>query len=262
MLIIFTIIVSVVIVGGIASTKLLEPDNTTIVLPSSSTIQQGQNMLNYTCQLEPLSNKMQPTPQQMEGPYFIDVVPERSNIQMDPDSGKLEDGIPLLLQIHVFDMNDNCEPLVGARVDIWHANAYGVYSGIEEQNTVGKKFLRGYQLTDKNGLVEFTTVYPGWYEGRTIHIHIKIRTFENDYDTEWTSQLYMDDFINDKIHQQAPYLFHGMLPVNNNQDGIYIGPSTDGLLQSNSGKYLMLNVIEDEMYVGTFNVVLNTDKSK
>jgi protocatechuate 3,4-dioxygenase beta subunit len=68
-------------------------------------------------------------------------------------------------------------PPKGARVDIWHANPQGIYSAVKDQATTGKKFLRGYQVTDNNGTVRFITIYPGWYQGRAIHIHDKVRTF-------------------------------------------------------------------------------------
>jgi protocatechuate 3,4-dioxygenase beta subunit len=72
----------------------------------------------------------------------------------------------------------SCDPLRGALVDIWHSDSQGIYSGIQQQDTTGQNYLRGNQVTDENGTVQFTTVYPGWSEGRAIHIHIKVRTFE------------------------------------------------------------------------------------
>ncbi len=87
---------------------------------------------------------------------------------------------------------------MGAIVDIWHCDAAGVYSDATDPgfNTVGKKFLRGYQVTDANGGVQFTTIYPGWYRGRTVHIHFKVRAkAKSGQSYEFTSQLYFDDAI-------------------------------------------------------------------
>jgi protocatechuate 3,4-dioxygenase beta subunit len=125
-------------------------------------------------------------------------MPERSDIRSDPSDATMQQGIPLHLIIHVFDVdNGSCIPLKGARVDTWHANSRGIYSAVNDLGTTGKKFLRGYQLTDNNGTVRFTTIYPGWYQGRTIHIHDKVRTFNGLEKTmEWTSQIYFDNSIN------------------------------------------------------------------
>jgi protocatechuate 3,4-dioxygenase beta subunit len=135
-----------------------------------------------------------------------------------------------------------------------------------DQGTTGKKFLRGYQLTDNNGTVRFTTIYPGWYQGRAIHIHDKVRTFNGSEKTlEWTSQLYFDNSVNEQIHKQPPYSKHGLPDMTNEQDGIYAGPSTDGLVQSNTGKHLMVNLSKEgqqQSYVGTFNIVLNATQQK
>jgi protocatechuate 3,4-dioxygenase beta subunit len=147
---------------------------------------------NKTCILKPSSlTKLQGTPQQTEGPYFVDGMPNRSDIRSDPSDGSMQQGIPLHLVIHVYNVDDgSCIPLRGAKVDIWHANSQGVYSDISDQGTIGKKFLRGYQITDNNGNVRFTTIYPGWYQGRAIHIHDKVCTFnESEKTLEWTSQL-------------------------------------------------------------------------
>jgi protocatechuate 3,4-dioxygenase beta subunit len=221
---------------------------------------------NKACILKPSSNGLQGAPQQTEGPYFVDGMPNRSDIRSDPSDGTVQQGLPLRLIIHVYGVNHNgsCIPLKGAKVDIWHTNSQGVYSAISSQGTPDKKFLRGYQVTDNNGTVRFTTIYPGWYEGRSIHIHDKVRTFNASEKTlEWTSQLYFDNSINEQVHRQPPYSKHGHPPMTNEQDGIYIGASTDGLLKSNSGEHLMLNLIkEGQSYLGTFNIVLNTGQSK
>jgi protocatechuate 3,4-dioxygenase beta subunit len=221
---------------------------------------------NKTCTLTPSLIEYEGTPQQTEGPYFVDGMPNRSDIRSDPSDGSVQEGIPLHLVIHVYGINKNgsCSPLKGAKVDIWHANSQGIYSDIADQGTTGKKFLRGYQLTDNNGTVRFTTIYPGWYQGRAIHIHDKVRTFNGSEKTlGWTSQLYFDNSINEQVHKQLPYSKHGSPDMTNEQDGIYAGPSTDQLVQSNAGKHLMVNLSkEGQSYIGTFNIVLNATQEK
>jgi protocatechuate 3,4-dioxygenase beta subunit len=229
---------------------------------------QKSTSTNKTCTLTPSLIEYEGTPQQTEGPYFVDNMPNRSDIRSDPSDGSVQEGIPLHLVIHVYGLNKNgsCSPLKGAKVDVWHANSQGVYSDIVDQGTTGKKFLRGYQLTDNNGTVRFTTIYPGWYQGRAIHIHDKVRTFNGSEKTlEWTSQLYFDNSVNEQIHKQPPYSKHGLPDMTNEQDGIYAGPSTDGLVQSNTGKHLMVNLSKEgqqQSYVGTFNIVLNATQQK
>ena len=220
---------------------------------------------NKTCTLKPSLIKLQGTPQQIEGPYFVEGMPNRSDIRSDPSDGSLQQGIPLRLVIHVYDVdNGSCTPIKGAQVDIWHANSQGVYSGVNDQGTMGKKFLRGYQVTDENGNVQFTTIYPGWYQGRAIHIHFKVRTFEGSEKTlEWTSQFYLSNSINEQVHIQPPYSNHGPPDITNEQDGIYTGASTDGLVKSNAGKHLMLDLTKErQFYSGTFNIVLNSSRSR
>ena len=220
---------------------------------------------NKTCTLKPSLIKLQGTPQQIEGPYFVEGMSNRSDIRSDPSDGSLQQGIPLRLVIHVYDVdNGSCTPIKGAQVDIWHANSQGVYSGVNDQGTMGKKFLRGYQVTDDNGNVQFTTIYPGWYQGRAIHIHVKVRTFEGSEKTlEWTSQFYLSNSINEQVHTQPPYSNHGLPDITNEQDGIYTGGSTDGLVKSNTGKYLMLDLTkEGQFYSGAFNIVLNSSRSR
>jgi protocatechuate 3,4-dioxygenase beta subunit len=220
---------------------------------------------NKTCTLKPSLIKLQGTPQQTEGPYFVEGMPNRSDIRSDPSDGSLQQGIPLRLVIRVYDVDDgSCTPIKGAQVDIWHANSQGVYSSVNDQGTMGKKFLRGYQVTDDNGNVQFTTIYPGWYQGRAIHIHVKVSTFEGPEKTlEWTSQFYLSNSINEQVHTQPPYSNHGLPDITNEQDGIYIGASTDGLVESNSGKHLMLDLTkEGQFYSGTFNIVLNSSRSR
>jgi protocatechuate 3,4-dioxygenase beta subunit len=203
------------------------------------------------------------TPQQIEGPYFVDGMPNRSDIRSDTSDGSMQDGIPLRLLLHVYNIehdNRSCIPLSDTKVDIWHANSQGVYSGVQDAGTGQNNFLRGYQMTDGNGTAQFTTIYPGWYEGRAIHIHVKVRSIEGSNETlEWTSQFYLNNSINELVHTKPPYSNHGPVDLTNEEDFIYMGPSIDGLIKTNSGQHLILKLDGDEQqgYTGAFNIGLN-----
>jgi protocatechuate 3,4-dioxygenase beta subunit len=166
-------------------------------------------------------------PELTEGPYFVDDQLDRSDIRSEPSDGSLRDGVPLALTFNVSQVGaTGCVPLAGARVDVWHCDALGVYSGVNDNtfpsSTVGKKFLRGYQVTGADGAVRFLTIYPGWYAGRTVHIHFKIRTTGTDGNAyEFTSQLFMDDAITDQVHTVQPYASKGQRTMRNSADGIY-----------------------------------------
>ena len=118
-------------------------------------------------------------PELTEGPFFVDEQLNRSDIRSDPGDGTVRPGVPLRLALRVSRLTRGaCAPLPGAMVDLWHCDAIGVYSGVQDPggSTVGKKFLRGFQTTDGEGLARFTTIYPGAYRGRAVHIHFKIRS--------------------------------------------------------------------------------------
>ena len=164
-------------------------------------------------------------PEQMEGPYFVDERLHRSDIRSDPASGQIKQGTPLMLTFQVMRLNArNCGPLPGAQVDIWHCDATGVYSDVQDPwfNTIGRKFLRGHQITDARGEVRFITIYPGWYPGRTVHIHFKIRTGSSAGGSfDFTSQLYFDDTITDRVFSAPPYAERGPRTARNRQDHIF-----------------------------------------
>jgi protocatechuate 3,4-dioxygenase beta subunit len=162
-------------------------------------------------------------PELTEGPFFVDEKIERSDVRTDSNSGTAQEGIPLALAFAVSKVSGNgCTAFEGAVVDVWHCNAAGEYSDIAQNGTVGQNFLRGYQVTDANGSATFTTIYPGWYQGRTVHIHFKIRTEPAaSSGLEFTSQLFFDESVTAEVFAQAPYAGRGTQDTTNANDGIY-----------------------------------------
>jgi protocatechuate 3,4-dioxygenase beta subunit len=170
-----------------------------------------------------------------EGPYFVDDQLNRSDIRVEPSDDSIKEGALLRLTFRVSDVSTNgCTPIEGAQFDLWHCDAAGVYSGVTDPgfDTSGQKWLRGYQVTDEDGVVEFTTIYPGWYSSRAVHMHFKIRTdptSEQGY--EFTSQFFFDDELTDMVHAEAPYAAKGMRDTLNADDSIFQG--SEGLLTLN-----------------------------
>jgi len=195
-------------------------------------------------------------PEQTEGPYFVDERLNRSDIRWDPSDGSVKAGTPLQLTLRVHEIRGgDCRPLPGVMVDLWHCDARGVYSDVREQrfDTRGKKFLRGFQLTDGAGAARFQTIYPGWYSGRTVHIHFKIRTHpEARRGGTFTSQIYFDDALTDRVHTQAPYTARGVGRTRNPEDGIYQDGGDELLLDVTPAAGLLPN------YAGTFDIGLVT----
>lgn len=192
------------------------------------------------------------SPGQTEGPYFVDEKLNRSDIRTDPSDNSVRPGIPLHLAITIFQVGNNaCQPLPNATIDIWHCDAAGAYSDVKDNagnagDTRGKKFLRGYQVTDANGKVEFQTIYPGWYTGRPVHIHYMIRTNPaSEVGHEFTSQLYFDETVTDQVHAQPPYSQKGKRDMTLANDFIY----------RRGGSELMVQLTPSaEGYSGIYNV--------
>ena len=160
------------------------------------------------------------TPEKTEGPFFVDELLNRSDIRSNSDGSNTRPGAPLELAITVLRIDDDCAPARGAVVDIWHCDAGGLYSAVAENGTTGQTYLRGLQATDATGTARFTTIFPGWYPGRAVHIHFKVRTFEDDQQTyEFTSQLFFDQAIVDEVEARPSYTGTGT--TLNSQDGIY-----------------------------------------
>jgi protocatechuate 3,4-dioxygenase beta subunit len=193
-------------------------------------------------------------PELTVGPYFLDKQLERSDIRAEPTTEAIKDGVPLALSFNVVRIDGGgCKPLPNAIVDVWQCDAMGTYSGFNDRmvgfDTTGQRFLRGYQRTDNAGVARFTTVYPGWYRGRTVHIHFKIRTESAPNQTyEFTSQLFFPESVTDQVHAQEPYTSKGQRDLKNAQDGIY----------RQAGDTLLLAPTKTaEGYAATFDVGLD-----
>jgi protocatechuate 3,4-dioxygenase beta subunit len=164
-------------------------------------------------------------PQAVDGPFYFDPELVRSNIA----EGK--PGIPLRLELRIVE-SGNCEPIPGARVDVWHADAEGIYSGFSGQgaghdvSTTGGHFLRGTQMTGRDGNVRFMSIYPGWYPGRTPHIHLKVFI---DKTRLATAQVYFPDEFSARIYTSYdPYKRRSVADTTNDQDGIFRNGERDG----------------------------------
>jgi protocatechuate 3,4-dioxygenase beta subunit len=201
------------------------------------------------------------TPAETEGPFFVDERLNRSDLTSGTTNPAVVGGLPLTLRLAVHQVNgDACLPMAGAQVDVWHADALGTYSDEQSEGTAGRTDLRGYQLTDQGGAVRFQTVYPGWYPGRTVHIHFKIRTFASSGATafDFTSQLYFDEAVTDVVFAKAPYNSRGRRDTTNAADMIYSAAGPDGAA---SGSHLMLAVEPASTgsgYVASFAIGLRT----
>lgn len=210
-----------------------------------------------------------------QGPYYFDADKVRSDIRED------KQGVRLRVAIKVQD-SETCKPLPNAVVEIWHCDAAGLYSGAEAASTGGggggnrpsgaptgappsggpgggggegdmadltptddKRYLRGAQVTNSDGIVEFTTIWPGWYRGRTIHIHAMVH-FSNQ--RVLTTQIMFDESMNSKIMAMAPYSEHTGRDTFNDNDNIY----KEGMI--------MKVAAEDDGYLGAIVFAADSDK--
>jgi protocatechuate 3,4-dioxygenase beta subunit len=165
-------------------------------------------------------------PEQTEGPFYLDDQKIRRNIT----EGR--PGVPLTTRLTVVDVS-TCRPIRRASVDIWHCDAAGAYSGTGAE--ADERFLRGVQRTDANGLALFRTIYPGWYTGRTVHIHVLVHVGGN---VVHTGQLYFPDALTDTVYRRTPYSRRPNRNTRNAADSIYRNGgkrSTLSLRKSGSG---------------------------
>ena len=136
-------------------------------------------------------------------------------------------GTALTLKLKVVNAS-TCKPIKGAAVDIWHCDAGGVYSGIQQQNTVGKTFLRGIQRTNAYGIATFQTVYPGWYMGRAVHIHVMVHLGGS---VVHTGQLFFPDTRTDAVYKKAPYNTRSARDKRNAADSIFVNGGKKSVLR-------------------------------
>ena len=165
-----------------------------------------------------------PTPSQTEGPFYFDPKLLRSDIR----EGK--PGVPLLLKVQVVGVED-CAAFANARVDIWHCDSAGVYSGYDSERSAGQTFLRGSQRADGQGVVSFATIYPGWYEGRATHVHCKAIAADG---REVTTQFYFPDELSDSVYRESAYAAPG--------GGRRLANAEDGIFRSAGAEATMLQL--------------------
>jgi protocatechuate 3,4-dioxygenase beta subunit len=161
------------------------------------------------------------TDTETDGPYPLYKSRGSSIQRVDITDGKT--GLPLSITITVRNIKDSCNIVSNARVDIWHCDKDGYYSGYSNSGYLGTQnnsalvFCRGLQYTDTNGQVKFTSVYPGWYTGRVTHIHAQIYV---DSSLKLTTQIAFPDTINTAVYKTSLYSVHGQNSLTNAQDNI------------------------------------------
>ena len=191
------------VIGGVGVAGLLGLDHVRAI---ASALGREENA---TCVL---------TPELTEGPFYLDGEKVRRNIT----EGRA--GMPLTLGFTVVNAS-TCLPIKNASVEIWHCDAMGNYSGVQGQSN--RTFLRGIQRTAANGKCSFLTIYPGWYQGRTIHIHVKVFIGGSEVHT---GQVFFADKVSDAVVKTAPYNTRGTRDTFNRSDNIFQGGGSKSLV--------------------------------
>ncbi len=189
------------------------------------------------------------SPQIEEGPFFVDERLNRRDLTGGTHRAGVVQGIPLHLTLRVLTLRGSaCAPLAGAQVDLWHADAAGLYSDEAVLHTRGERFLRGYQTSDASGAVAFTTIYPGWYPERAPHVHVKVRSFspQGNIVQTFTSQLYFDDAVSNAVFAHGLYAARGTLDTSNGRDQLFDRRMVVPLRQTGRA------------YAGTFTIAIRT----
>jgi len=185
------------------------------------------------------------TPAQAEGPFFFDTRLERRDVRDGKPGTELQLGLRLLEA-------GSCSAIAGAVVELWHADADGVYSAFDaadgnSADAAGQTFLRGFQTSDEGGRVEFRTIYPGWYPGRAVHVHVMIvLTGERLL----TTQLYFDDALTAEVYASEPYATRGLPDTTNAADGL---APTSGTIQT----LLVDAALEAGTYAGQVDLTID-----
>jgi protocatechuate 3,4-dioxygenase beta subunit len=201
--------------------------------------------------------------EETQGPYWFDVDSIRSDLRED------RPGTPLVLAVRAHDLS-SCSngaaptPIANSVVEIWHCDAGGVYSGFESSSagpggggsgdtsdgsyssgdneaspSDDGTYLRGAQVADSHGVAQFTTIYPGWYRGRTVHIHLKLHVNRK---TVVTTQLYFDESVNDAVFATSPYSDHSGRDVRNEDDSIYDASGLVTTRKTGNGYLAVINL--------------------
>jgi protocatechuate 3,4-dioxygenase beta subunit len=198
---------------------------------SKSTSTTGTSTSTSTTTTTSTSGTCVVAPTETEGPYPYPSGEANNPLERSDITEGTQTGVPLSLTFIVVDAGNNCNVVTDARVDIWHCNKDGYYSGYANQNSglgtesyVGQTWLRGYQLTDSSGLAKFTTIYPGWYSGRATHIHIEV--YVNNV-LKKTTQFAFPESINNTVYASSLYATHGTNPITNEADSILGNSATD-----------------------------------
>ncbi|HEY7179652.1 MAG TPA: intradiol ring-cleavage dioxygenase [Gaiella sp.] len=172
------------------------------------------------------------TPEMTEGPFYL----EGDKVRRDVREGR--PGVPLLLRTTVLDVS-SCKPIRTAAVDIWQCDAGGTYSGFAQEGTDGQTFMRGIQRTDEKGVASFATIYPGWYESRTVHIHVRVYLGGS---VVHTGQLFFPDALTDAVYRRAPY---------NRRPGRTTRNATDSIFRNGGARSMLRLAKSGKGYVGT-----------
>jgi len=205
--------------GALGARELLEPNGANAAANGPAAVASGL----VSCVL---------APEQTEGPYYVEDAAIRRNVT----DGK--QGVGLTLRLVVVNVA-TCKPIKGAAVEIWHCDAGGTYSGVQGDTGM---FLRGVQRTDAKGVAAFKTIYPGWYPGRTVHIHTMVHLGGN---VVHTGQLYFPDGVTDVVYARAPYNRRPSRTTRNAADSIY----------RNGGKRSTLRLVRNgSAYVGSITM--------
>jgi protocatechuate 3,4-dioxygenase beta subunit len=212
------------------------------------------------------------TPILTEGPFCLDALPNnlyRADIRHSTVTGAIAQGYPLVLTITLSKLqrNGSISPVNAAYVDIWHCDANGYYSGESNfgaADLTAEDYLRGYQITNAQGLVKFISIYPGWYPSRVPHVHVRVRSFSGSaavYDQ--TTQLFFSETFTDHIYKNvSQYVAKGLNPTRQANDPIYTGgsaqASVDGIA-NDAGAYNLLNLTDNGKYVtAAINLVITS----